>query len=390
MRDKLLSQRISAIKESATLALNAKVKALAASGVTVYNLTAGEPDDQTPQYIINKVSDHLHENKYTPISGMPVLKDAIVQHARSFYDANWMDSSMVVVTAGAKPALSAIMQSLLNPGDEVIVPTPAWVSYTYMVQLADGVIKPVPLQSDFDLDVDALQAAITDKTKAIIINSPNNPTGKMYSSSALKKLAKALENTDVFIIADDLYTKLVFEPFTPITSCGFTPDKLIIVNGFSKSQALTGWRIGYVIAPTDIAQSLNRTLSHTSGNASVPSQYAAIGALEVDDTPPMLENLRTRRDIVARALSSTNGISFTLPDGAFYFFIDIHQQADDAADWCADLLEQTGVALVPGNDFYAPGFVRLSYAVDEETLTAALQKISQFIQSYSQRQRSKS
>lgn len=374
-----LSQRLSTIKESATLALNAKVKALASAGETVYNLTAGEPDGPTPPYIIEEVSKHLHENKYTPVPGLPQLKKAIAEHCRTFYDAAWIDESSVVVTAGAKPALSAIMQSLLNPGDEVIVPTPAWVSYTYMIELADGVIKPVPLNQDFDLDVDAITAAITDKTKAIIINSPNNPTGKMYSPKRLKELAQALKDKNIYVIADDLYTKLVFERFSPITSQGFSKDRLVLVNGFSKSQALTGWRIGYVIASQAVVQALSNILSHTSGNASLPGQYAAISALQQQDVPPMLDELKARRQLVAKALSRIDGLSFTMPDGAFYFLIDVRQQSDDANAWCASLLEEKGVALVPGDDFYAPGSVRLSYAVDESTLRAALTRIDEFI-----------
>lgn len=374
-----LSEKIGRLEESATLALNARVKQMAAEGQTVYNLTAGEPDSGTPDYVIDGVIPHLGQNKYAPVPGLPALREAIAAHCRDFYMADWIQSKNVIVTAGAKPALFSLLQAVLNPGDEVIILTPAWVSYKHMIELADGVVVPVPLTDKCDIDVPAVEAAISVKTKAIIINSPNNPTGAVCSQEALQKLATMLQDKGIYVISDDLYTKLVYEPIALTTHCGFDPDQLLIVNGFSKSQALTGWRIGYVIVPDHIADALVKILGHTSGNTSLPSQYAGLASLERDDIPPMLDSLHDRRDFVSRRLDEIPKLSYLLPAGAFYFFIDISAVADNSVQWCRDLLEETGVAVVPGDAFFAPGYIRLSYATDKEILRLALERIKKFV-----------
>lgn len=374
-----MSSKISRLEESATLALNARVRQLAAEGRTVYNLTAGEPDCGTPEYVIEGVAPHLDQNKYAPVAGLPSLRDAIASHCREFYTAEWIQPQNIIVTAGAKPALFGLLQAILNPGDEVIILTPAWVSYKHMIELAEGVVVPVPLSDTYDIDVSSISTAISAKTKAIIVNSPNNPTGAVYSKKSLERLAKALKGRGVYVISDDLYTKLVYEPIVPITQCGFESDQLLIVNGFSKSQALTGWRIGYVAVPEPVAIALTKILGHTSGNTSLPSQYAGLAALKKHDLPPMLDSLRERRDIVSRGLDKIPKLSYVLPAGAFYFFVDISAVTDDSIKWCQDLLEKTGVAVVPGDAFFAPGHIRLSYATDQETLRLAIEHIKQFV-----------
>lgn len=379
MPEIVLSSKIGRLEESATLALNARVKQLALEGKTVYNLTAGEPDNTTPEYVIRGVIPYLDQNKYAPVPGIPALRDSIAAHCRDFYSAEWIESKNIVVTAGAKPALFALMQTLLNPGDEVIILTPAWVSYQHMIELAGGVVIAVPLTDDFDINVVAVSQSLTSRTKAIIINAPNNPTGAIFSGTVLRSLAELLNEKGIFVISDDLYTKLVYGPFTPITAYGFRADRLLLVNGFSKSQALTGWRIGYIVVPEPIAVAATKILGHTSGNTSLPSQFAAFAALEHKDEPPMLESLRMRRDIVAHELDKIPQVSYALPAGAFYFFVDIRNISSDSVRWCKQLLEETGVAVVPGDAFFSPGWVRISFATDEETLRTALELMHKFI-----------
>lgn len=376
----MLSKRLANLEESVTLALNAKVKGLQASGQTVYNLTAGEPDCDTPVYIQKAVAKALDQNKYTPSAGLPALRDAIALSAQVFYAAKWIKEKNIVVTAGAKPALFASFQALLDPGDEVIIPTPSWVSYRHQVELAGGAVVEVPLKSDFDLDAKAMAQKIGPRTKIILINSPHNPTGSVFSVNEIAKLARAVKDKPIFVLSDDIYARLVYDhDYCPITTQPFNKDRLVIINGFSKSQALTGWRIGYLIAPPAVATAVTQLLSHVFGNAPLPSQIAALSALERGDKPPMLKDLRRRRKLVSKALAKIPKIEFTLPGGAFYFFIDVRQMTYDSQTWCENLLAKKQVALVPGEAFGAPGFVRLSFAASDKTLVDGLKKMREFV-----------
>jgi aspartate aminotransferase len=375
-----LASRLDGLEESATLALNARAKQLQASGKTIYNLTAGELATDTPNYIQEAVAQTLGQNKYTPVAGLPELREAIAKHARQFYGLDWIQPKNVVVTGGAKPAIYASFLSLLNPGDEVIVPVPSWmVSYRPLIELAGGKVVEVPLTDDFDLDIQAIEAAITLKTKAIAVNSPSNPTGSVFSAKKVKQLADLLCDTDITVIADDIYSKLVFtDNFMPVPTVGFS--KIIIINGFSKSQAITGWRIGYLIADQIITDAANTLLSHITGNASLPAQYAGLEAMARDDQPPAstMSDLKRRRDLVSKGLDEA-GITYQMPGGAFYFLLDVRKLNSNSAEWCEKLLTETGVALVPGEPFGAPGFVRLTFVADDETLKAALEQIKKFV-----------
>jgi aspartate aminotransferase len=373
-----LSERLNTIEESATLALNTKAKELAASGRKIYNFTAGEPSTDTPEYIKDYVAGKLNENHYTPVAGLPELREAIARHAKEFYSATWVKKENVLVVAGGKPGLYLSLLSTLNPGDEVILPTPAWVSYKYIIELAGATVVETRLGDNFDLDIDNIGSAITDRTKVIIINSPNNPTGSIYSPASLEKLAELLANTGITVLADDMYTKLVFdESFEPVTKFGF--KNLIISSGFSKSQALTGWRVGYLIAEPDLIKAAAKLQSHLLGNTAVLSQYGALAGLEHNDEPPMYDELRANRDIVVEKLGGIDVIKLTPPAGAFYAFIDIHSITEDSLNWCEKLLDEKGVALVPGEAFFAPGYVRLSFTTGKEVLIEGLLKIKEFI-----------
>jgi aspartate aminotransferase len=377
----VLATRLNTLEESATLALNARVKQMLANGETVHNLTAGELDGDTPAYIQQAVSKTLHLNKYTPVPGLPGLRDAIAKHASDFYGTAFAPAQ-VVVTAGAKPALGAAFLALLNPGDEVIVPTPAWVSYRHLIELAGGRVVEVPLTELWDLDVRAIAKALTPRTKLVIVNSPHNPTGAVFSATAQRELAKLLTDRPVTVIADDIYNKLVFtRSFHPLTKLGFTPDQLVIINGWSKSQALTGWRIGYVLAHPEAAGAITSLLSHFTGNAAMPSQQAALAALAAGDVPGSLETLRHRRDLVAQGLKKIPRLKFVTPGGAFYFMLDLRAITSDSAAWCEKLLTRHHVALVPGEAFSAPGFARMSFATDDATLQAAIANIATAVNS---------
>jgi aspartate aminotransferase len=381
MSQRGLSRRLDALNESATLALNARAKQLAAEGRTIYNLTAGELAADTPEYIQEAVAGTLDKNKYTPVPGLPELRTAIAGHAKEFYDVDWIKPPNVVVTSGAKPALYGAFLALLDEGDEVIVPVPAWVSYMDLIELAGGKVVQVPLTEHYDLDVAAIKAAITGKTKAIIINSPQNPTGSVYSKESVHQLAQELAGSGIWVISDDIYTKLVFEDdFEPVPKAGF--ENLVIINGFSKSQALTGWRIGYLIAGKELAAAVTGLLSHITGNAPLPGQYAALKAMELDDKPPQetIKALKEQRELVASALDEIKGIKYHKPEGAFYFFLDLRGITGNSAEWCEQLLLKRGVALVPGEAFMAPGFARLTFVADRDILKKALAAIKDFVE----------
>lgn len=381
MKEIELASRLSLMSESATLALNARVKQMAAEGKTIYNLTAGELASDTPKFIQEYVAKTLELNKYTPVAGLPELRRGIAKNAREFYEQKWIEEKNVIVTAGVKPALYAALLALINPGDEVILPTPAWGTYYHLIELVGGVVVEVPLRDNFDLDPMAVASKLTDKTKAIILNSPQNPTGAVFSKSALEQLAAKLSGTDVSVISDDIYAKLVYEgDFTLVPSIGF--KKQVIVNGFSKSQALTGWRIGYAIADEPVIKAMTSLLSHIMGNASLPAQEAGLAALTNGDEPPSetLKALRQQRKLVSQALEKMPGIKFVRPGGAFYFFLDLREIADNSAKWCEDLLTSSGVALVPGEAFHAPGFARLTFVTDKVTLEAALKHLAEFVE----------
>lgn len=377
MIDVKLADRVNDLEESATLALNAKAKLMIENGQTVYNLTIGELPCATPDYIANFVDGKLHENKYTPPAGLPKLRQLVAAQTSDFYKLDWIKPACVMVTASVKPGLYTTLLTLLNPGDEVILPKPYWFSYKYEVSIAGGVPIDVALDDNFDLDVDKIIQAITPKTRAIILSSPGNPTSTAFSAESLRNLSEQLKGRGIYALVDDIYAKLVFdENFKPVPTYGF--ENLIILGGFSKSQALTGWRIGYLIADEQIINAATNIQSHILGNPSVPAQYAAIAALLNGDKPVMMDELLANRDFLVEKISSVPNIQLKKPDGAFYGWLDIRQITDSSQDWCDKLLAQTGVAVVPGEAFFTPGFVRLNFAADQKILDPALDHIAEF------------
>ncbi|HEX5798136.1 MAG TPA: aminotransferase class I/II-fold pyridoxal phosphate-dependent enzyme [Candidatus Saccharimonadales bacterium] len=371
------SDLVAGLEESATLALNARVKKMAADGEKVYNLTAGELSCETPVYIQDYVVKKLNQNKYTPVSGLSELREAIAKYAKDFYKQDWIGAENVVVCPSVKPGIWASLTSIINPGEELILPTPTWVSYKHLVHIAGAKLVQTKLADDFDLDIDDIKSKITNKTKAILLNSPQNPTGATYSQESIERLTHIANENNITVLSDEIYSRLVFnENFKPVSLFDF--KNLIILDGFSKSQALTGWRIGYVIAPVQTAKDCTKILSHAMGNASVISQYAALAALQHGNEPVMFEELKSNLDLACSKLDQVKKLHYIRPSGAFYILVDVREMTSSGFEWCEELLQKKGVALVPGEAFDAPGFARISFGGDADTISKGLDLIKEF------------
>ena len=392
-----LSNRVLEMEESVTLAASARAAELKAQGRDILSLTLGEPDFTTPENIQKAAIAAIQDGKasfYTAASGLPALKDAISSYMETFYGYA-VPRNQVVVATGAKFILYAAFATLLNPGDEVIIPTPCWVSYVDQVKMVDGV--PVTFQTteanDFKATVEQLEAARTEKTKLILLNSPSNPTGMIYSREELEAIgAWALEH-DILILADDIYGRLVYNghEFTAISSLSDALRKqTIVVNGVSKTYAMTGWRIGYALGPRDLIEKMGSIQGHLTSNPAAVSQWASVGAMT--EAEPEVETMRKafeeRRHIMLSALSEMPLITLTEPEGAFYVFVDVRkclgkcyrgQVLFDDVTLCKALLEGEFVAAVPGSAFLAQGYLRLSYANSVSDIREGMERFGRFL-----------
>ncbi|WP_216829211.1 pyridoxal phosphate-dependent aminotransferase [Alkalihalobacterium elongatum] len=388
-----LAKRVSTLTPSSTLAITAKAKALREQGHDVIGLGAGEPDFNTPQYIIDAAVKSMEEGqtKYTPSGGLPKLKDAIIGKFKEDQHITY-SANEIIVCSGAKHALYTLFQAILDEGDEVIIPTPYWVSYPEQVKLAGG--NPVYIEgkesNDFKVTKEQLEAAITDKSKAFILNSPSNPTGSMYSEEEMKILGEVCLKHDILIVSDEIYEKLVYGGAVH-TSIAQLSDELkeqtIIINGVSKSHSMTGWRIGYAAGNAEIIKAMTNLASHSTSNPTANAQYGTIAAYTEDDGS--VENMRQafeeRLNKVYEQLVAIPGLSCVKPKGAFYLFPNAKEAAtncgyDNVDDWVTALLDEEKVALVPGSGFGAPENVRLSYATSLEAIQEALTRIERFIE----------
>ncbi len=393
-----LSEKIQRLEPSVTLAAAAKAKALKAQGKDVLSLTVGEPDFATPENIQEAAIKAIKSGKasyYTPSAGIPELRQAIVEYLEKNYGIRYA-SSQTIVTDGAKFALYALFQTILNPGDEVLIPVPYWVSYGEQVKLASG--KPVFVkgeeQNGFKVTVSQLEQAYTAKTKAIILNSPSNPTGMIYDKNELQAIGEWAVKRDILIVADDIYGRLVYNgnEFTPIATISEAiRQQTIIINGVSKTYAMTGWRIGYAVGNQEIINGMIAIASQSTSNPTAVSQYAAVEALTgaQDTVEEMRNSFEERLNIIYPLVSNLPGVTINKPQGAFYLFPNVKQTMtncgyDNVTRWVEDLLEETGVALVTGEGFGAPENIRLSYATDLGTLEEAVRRIARFIESKSQ------
>jgi aspartate aminotransferase len=389
-----LSDRIEAIQESATLAMAAKAREFKARGIDVVNLSLGEPDFKTPQHICDAAKQAIDDGKYfayPPVAGYQDLREALAAKYQKENNVPYKAEN-IVVSNGAKQSIANAMIALLNPGDEVIVFAPYWVSYDALVRLAEGV--PVLLkggiENDFKVTAAQVEKAITKKTKAIIFSSPCNPTGSVFTKKELQDIANVvLKHENLLVIADEIYEHIDFSgEQTSIASFPGMFDRTITVNGFAKGFAMTGWRVGYIAAPKWIADGCNKVQGQiTSANCSI-AQRAALAATtgSQEPTKKMVEEYRRRRDVVHALLKEIPGVKANYPQGAFYFFPDVSSffgksdgtsTVKDADDLCIYLLEKAHVSLVSGGAFGDENCVRLSYAASEDDLRKALQRLKE-------------
>ncbi|MGH8127717.1 MAG: pyridoxal phosphate-dependent aminotransferase [Gammaproteobacteria bacterium] len=384
------SQRISQLPASPTLAISAKAKELAAAGRDVLNLSAGEPDFNTPEFIRRAACEALErgETRYTPADGTAELKQAI---AAKFKRENGLvyKGNEIIATSGAKQALFNASLAALNPGDEVLIPAPYWVSYPAQAQLAEAtpVILPCPAEQGFKLTPEALDQAITAKTRMLVLNSPGNPSGAVYSKTELAALGEVLlRYENVLVATDDIYEHLIYNPDRPFVNIVMaTPalrDRTLVVNGVSKAYAMTGWRLGYAAGPAWLVGAMKKLQSQSTSNPATASQAGAVAALNGDQTcvADMRKAFQSRRDRFVAGLNRVAGLNCMPPDGAFYAFVDCREAIaarglkDDIAfaEW---LLDGPELAAVPGSAFGTDGFMRFSYACDQATLDATVERL---------------
>ena len=391
-----LAKRVQALTPSSTLAITAKAKELKAQGLDVIGLGAGEPDFNTPQHIIDQAAVSMNEGqtKYTPSAGMLRLKEAVSAKLKKDQKLDYKPSE-IIIASGAKHALYTLFQAILDEGDEVIIPTPYWVSYPEQVKLADGV--PVYCEgkesNSFKITPEQLEAAITDKTKAVIINSPSNPTGMLYTRQELERLGEVCLKHDVLIVSDEIYEKLVYADNEHVSIAQISPklkEHTIIINGVSKSHSMTGWRIGYACGNEQIIKAMTNLASHSTSNPTTTAQFGAIAAYEGPQEPveTMRNAFEERLNKIYDQLIKIPGVTCIKPQGAFYLFPNVKEAAlatgySNVDDFSTALLEEALVAVVPGSGFGAEDNIRLSYATSLDLLEKAVDRIRSFVESKS-------
>lgn len=387
-----LANRVKTLTPSSTLAITIKAKELKDQGYDVIGLGVGEPDFNTPTYIMERAEKAMKAGmtKYTPSGGIPELKKAVAKKFKTDNNLTYAPDE-IIVTTGAKHALFTLFQVILNPEDEVIIPAPYWVSYPEQIKLAGG--KPVIVQAseenDFKLAPEQLKAAITSKTKAVIINSPSNPTGMMYDRTELEKLGEVCLQHNILIISDEIYEKLIYTNDEHVSIAEISESlkkKTIVINGVSKSHAMTGWRIGYAAGDRTLIKAMTNHASHATSNPTSIAQYAALAAYETtdDSVSEMKKVFKERLDTLYELIIDIPGITCVKPKGAFYLFPNAREAAEmngfhNVDDWVKALLEEEKVALVPGSSFGANDNVRLSYATSLDLLTDAAERIRRFV-----------
>ena len=385
----MLSNRIQKVKPSATITISAKAMELRANGIDVISLSAGEPDFDTPEHIKKAAIEAINkgQTKYTQVDGTPELKDAIINKFSKDNNLHYQRENIIVST-GAKQTLFNLFQSVLGSDDEVVIISPYWVSYPDMVILADAnpVIMKTHQEDNFDIDMDSFRAALTDKTKLLILNSPSNPTGITYTKAQYESMGKILSDyPNVLIATDDMYEHIYWgnEPFTSFAEvCPNLFDRTITINGVSKAYAMTGWRIGYCGAPKTIVQGMKKIQGQSTSNPSSISQVAAIAALNGphDAVNMMVNEYKKRHDYLCDALNKINGFNTSPGTGAFYLFPEVSSVIEskgfaDDIEFSSFLIDQANVAVIPGSAFGAEGCIRISYATSMELLKESIARI---------------
>ena len=384
----MFSKRINKLSPSLTIAISQKARELKSQGRDILAFSAGEPDFDTPEVIKYEAIRAITNGwtKYTNVAGIPELLEAI--HIKLKRD-NHLDYDLdeIISSNGAKQSLANIFACILDENDEVIIPAPYWVTYPELVKYNDGI--PIIVETDestgFKITAEMLKKAITPKTKALILTTPSNPTGAVYSKEELKALAEVLKDTNIWVISDEMYEKLIFEgKFTSVASINEDMlNRTITVNGLSKSHAMTGWRFGYCASKNkELVQNMIKLQSQTTSNINTITQKAAIPALlgKADsDIEHMRKEFKKRRDFVYEAFNSIKGLSAAKPHGAFYIFVNHKKIAKESLSFALDLLEEKGVAVVPGVGFGSEGYFRFSFATDFETINRGIQRIEEFV-----------
>lgn len=384
-----VSSNIATLRESATIAVSQRARALKAQGRQIIDLGAGEPDFDTPEFIRRAAQRALDEGatRYTAVEGILPLREAIARTANEANQCEPVSAAEVVVTTGSKQALFNACFALFGVEDEVLVPTPAWTSYYEMIDLARANAIPVlgAPSNGFKVTADDLERHATDRTRGVMLNSPCNPTGSVYTPSELDDLVRIAGERRWWIISDEIYRRIAYDgPAAGLLLVARNRDRLVVIDGMAKSFAMTGWRIGWAIATPPVARSLTALQSHTTSNATTVAQYAAVAALRERDQADaavagMVAEYRRRRDAALVVLRAPGGPEVVRPDGAFYLFIDVQDtdpaNPDAGSAFTARLLEDEGIAVVPGAAFRAPGWIRLSYAAALESVVEGVRRI---------------
>ncbi|CAI3194978.1 pyridoxal phosphate-dependent aminotransferase [Clostridium neonatale] len=391
-----LSKKAGNISPSITLEITAKANELKSQGIDVVSFGAGEPDFNTPENIIEAAIKAMKDGKtkYTPAGGILQLKETICNKFKNDNNLEYKPSQIIVST-GAKQSLANTFMAILNPGDEVLIPVPYWVSYPELVKLADGV--PVFVNTDeknnYKYTIESLNSALTSKTKAILLNSPNNPTGTIYNKEELVEIAEFAKENDLIIISDEIYEKLIYDGNEHISIASLSQDayeRTIVINGVSKTYAMTGWRLGYAAASEQIVKHMTSIQSHMTSNVNTITQYASIEALNgpIEDLKNMVKEFESRRNFMIEKLNSIDGISIIKPNGAFYIMVNISEylntsldgiKISNSLDFAKVLLEEEKVAVIPGSGFGLDNYVRLSYATSKEIIGKGIERISSFL-----------
>jgi aspartate aminotransferase len=384
--DTRLAERIKKVNPSSTLAITSKAKKLKSEGRDITNFAAGEPDFDTPDFIKDAAINALKNGftKYTPSTGIPELKKAIADKFKKDNNLEY-DPAQVIVSCGAKHSIFNCLMVLVNRGDEVLIPSPYWVSYPEMVNICEG--KPQFLkttdQNNFKIAISDLEKHITSKTKLLILNSPSNPTGCVYSQEELEAIAKVCVAKKVFVISDEIYEKLIYDGLRHISIASFNKDiygLTITINGLSKSYSMTGWRIGYLAGPQDIIDSISKLQDHSTSNPNSIAQKAALAALVAPDnfSQEIRREFQKRRDYLASRLDKIPKLSYSLPQGAFYLFCNISKTKLDSLTFASRLLEEASVALIPGDSFGRDDYVRISFATSIQEIDSGMTKLEEW------------
>ncbi|TAF08900.1 MAG: pyridoxal phosphate-dependent aminotransferase [Nostocales cyanobacterium] len=384
-----LAARVSQVTPSITLAIAAKAKAMKAEGIDVCSFSAGEPDFDTPAHIKAAAAKALDEGKtkYGPAAGEPKLREAIAHKLKTDNGLDYKAEN-VLVTNGGKHSLYNLIVALIDPGDEVIIPAPYWLSYPEMVTLVGGksVIVETDASTGYKITPEQLKKAITPKTKLFVLNSPSNPTGMVYTPEEIKALAKVIVDADILVVSDEIYEKILYDGAEHISIGSLGADifsRTLISNGFAKGYSMTGWRLGYLAGPVEIIKAASTIQGHSTSNVCTFAQYGAIAALSSsqDCVEEMRQAFAKRRQVMFDRLNAIPGLSCPKPDGAFYLFPDISKTGLKSLEFCNALLEAHQVAVIPGVAFGADKNIRLSYATDMATIEKGMDRLEKFVRS---------